>query len=428
MKTELYDYSVLPKMVPIGRPSTVCIRPLGRHVAFRAGVEYVVRVLPMTESIEGWAEGAAYDRLTVTPVDGCLRVEYTFAAEQEYYLRVFDAADEGKALVTLSVYALADDLFGRLPLKGDFHVHSFRSDGREDPAVVAANYRRHGFDFLAVTDHRQWGPSQEAIAAWAGKPVDLRLFHGEEVHLPENHIHIIHFGGSFSVNDLAYGDVEAYYKAVRAIAEGLPTLPEGVSRFEYASCLWAIGEIHKAGGMAVYCHPHWIANVYHVRDAMSNYIFETMPFDAFELLGGQTVHENNMQVALHAQAQARGCRVPGVGSSDSHGTTNSNWFDWVYSIVLAEDDSLEAIVRAVKEGYCAPVESYPDEHPRAHGSYRMVSYALFLLKEYFPLQRELCFEEGRAMAALYGGDEEALPVLQALQGRVARFRGRCFAK
>ncbi len=37
--------------------------------------------------------------------------------------------------------------------RGNLHAHSTRSDGRLDPAAVAAAYREQGYDFLALTDH-----------------------------------------------------------------------------------------------------------------------------------------------------------------------------------------------------------------------------------------------------------------------------------
>lgn len=88
--------------------------------------------------------------------------------------------------------------------------------------MLAAMYRQKGFDFMAVTDHGLWEPSQEAMDAYAQTAIDLRLFHGEEVHAPGNPVHIINFGGSFSVNELFRQDEAGYYEAVRAIERQLP--------------------------------------------------------------------------------------------------------------------------------------------------------------------------------------------------------------
>ena len=37
--------------------------------------------------------------------------------------------------------------------RGNLHSHSTHSDGRKTPAQVCAAYRRHGYDFLSLTDH-----------------------------------------------------------------------------------------------------------------------------------------------------------------------------------------------------------------------------------------------------------------------------------
>lgn len=426
MKTELSYYEIFPKIVPAGIPMEITVRPLGAHAAFEAG-EYAVRFMPMTGTEEPQSYDA-YECVTIAPCEGALRFTHAFPGEQEHYVRIFTSGEAPDRVANLSVYSLLPDLYGRKPYRGDFHVHSCRSDGREAPAVVAANYRKAGFDFIAITDHRQWQPSEEAVAAWRGQPADIKLFHGEEVHTPGNHIHIINFGGDFSVNSLAYEDDEKYKREVDEIQNSLPALPDGVDSFEYAACMWSADRIRKGGGMAIYCHPHWIADVYHVRDAMTNYIFETMPFDAFELLGGQTVPENNMQLAIYNEARARGLNIPIVGSSDSHGTVNANWFNWLSTAVFAKDCSRDGVIEAVKSGYSSALEHFPNEQPRAHGAYRMASYAMFLLRDYFPLHDELCFEEGRAMKDYICGDESALETLKVLKGRTNRLLERFFGK
>jgi hypothetical protein len=426
MNIELANYDIQPRIVPSGRPMEITIRSLGAHAAFEEGCAYIVQFMPMTESLEQQPD--VYESADVAARGGALRFTHAFPGEQEHYVRIFRAGDPPERVANLSVYSLLPDLFRLRPYRGDFHVHTCRSDGKEAPAVVAANYRKAGFDFLAITDHSQWLPSEEALSAWQGRPVDLRLFHGEEVHAPGNHIHIVNFGGGISANAAAYEDDDRYGREVAQIQSALGALPAGVDAFEYASCLWSAAKIREGGGMAIFAHPHWIADVYHVRDAMTRHIFETMPFDAFELLGGQTVHENNMQLAIYHDARARGLDIPIVGSSDSHGTVGGHWFNWISSVVFAESCERDAVIRAVKGGCSAALEHYPNESPRAHGSYRMVSYARFLLANYFPLHDELCFEEGRAMKDLICGDESAMEILKVLQGRTGRFMERCFGK
>src|SRR5690606_14840755 len=147
----------------------------------------------MCETKEG--EKSQYESVVLQSHDGSLTFEHAFSGEQAHIIRVFrlPIKDEGKdkPVGNFMVYSLHPDLFALRPYKGDFHAHTCESDGTESPAIVAANYRKNGFDFMAITDHRRWAPSIEAIKAFAGHPVDIRLFPGEEVHPPENHVHMV---------------------------------------------------------------------------------------------------------------------------------------------------------------------------------------------------------------------------------------------
>ena len=58
----------------------------------------------------------------------------------------------------------------------------------------------------------------------------------------------------------------------------------------------------------------------------------------------------------------------------------------------------------------------------------MVSYGIFLNRNYFPLHDELCYEEGRLMRAYIGGDSGARDRLVGLNGQTARLMEKYFAK
>ena len=215
-------------------------------------------------------------------------------------------------LGTCRVYSLADDLFVRRPYKGDLHIHSSRSDGRETPAYVAGDHRRIGLDFMAVTDHYQYAPSLEAQQAFEGIPVDLQITPGEEIHPPENPVHIINYGGRYSINALFK---EPRYRAeVSTIESSLGQLPAGVDRYQAASCIWCYDQIRQAGGLGIFCHPYWISNVrYTPSGAITSYLFDRQPFDAFELLGGyyrSEVDSNTLQVARYHEERVKGKQHP----------------------------------------------------------------------------------------------------------------------
>lgn len=417
MKTELYKYRIIPGIIKTNESTAVKISALEPQLAFSDNTEYRIEIWCLTRLTNAdWMAGNIFN---VCGENGDLIFSYTFEFEAEYFVRVFKGRDI-KHFLQMSVYAVEDDLFSLRPLKGDFHVHSCRSDGRESPAVLAANYRTAGFDFMAVTDHHRYFPSVEAQQAYEDVPLGLLLLNGEEVHSPDNYVHVIHFGGDSGVNELFENDQDIYYKEVQEIvdSEDLPHF----DKFAYAANMWVAKKIREANGLAVFCHPHWINDTYNVPDSLSKAFLENGIFDVFELIGGQSSHENNMQTAFYYQLRSEGVKIPITGASDSHGTINRGLFNKMFTIVFAKDNSRDSIVNAVKDLLSVAVEVYEDSvNYSVHGSYRLVSYARFLMEHYFSLTEKLCQEEGILMLAHLRGDKDADARLAQLAARTDDF-------
>ncbi|MCI9337780.1 MAG: hypothetical protein HFH93_09605 [Lachnospiraceae bacterium] len=448
MKMQIADYEVRPGVVPSGRKTFVRIIPRGKHARFDDRIhdqpkgspfrfdpeifepdetaEYRIYFLPMQQTMEP-APLTVCDSVLVRPDrDGSLAFEYAFSGEQEYRLVITDPQKDGKELLRLSVFSLFPDLYGRRVYRGDLHVHSYFSDGREEPMIVAANYRKQGFDFMALTDHNKMYPSKLLLEACQNIPSDLTLFTGEEVHVPyPAYIHAINFGGASSVNEFYEEHRAECDGEIARMAQDLKA-PDGLDPLQLAQRIWVAQQIKKTGGMSILVHPHWISNAYNMPDDVTDYLFEHEIYDAFELLGGQSVHENNMQTAFYHDQRARGRRIPIVGSSDSHGTEPPVYFTWSSTLVFASDKSFERLTGAIKDLYSVAVEKYPNEEYRVHGPYRYVKYARYLLESYFPRYDELCWEQGRLMKEYACGDKEALDMLRLLSGRAEKFAASFF--
>ncbi len=420
MRKETRFYDVTPLVVPAGTQAEITIRPLFEHARLDRFPDLRVAVVPL-EGLPAQTRKLDLPDAPFRLVDGVLRVQAVFSTEQEYALLLYQG-EQYHPFAEFHLYALNEDLFTRRPYKGDTHMHTTSSDGKEAPAFVAASCRRIGLDFAAITDHRQYAPSLEAIQAFAGLPIDLRLFPGEEVHPPDNPVHMVNFGGSFSVN--ARFAEEAYFAEVNALASRLEGLPDNLDRYTLASCMWTFDQIRAGGGLAVFCHPHWIyRNRLDVPMALTDLLFQRQPFDALELIGGYHPHEfesNALQVARYQEDRSRGRRIPIVGASDSHGVVNENLFGWFYTIVFSPSPELPDLVGSIKDLYSVAVEAPPGHFPRAHGPLRLAQYAQFLLREVFPLHDELCEPEGRAMLAYLAGEHGAAEDLTRLQGQVER--------
>jgi hypothetical protein len=282
--------------------------------------------------------------------------------------------------------------------------------------------RKIGLDFMALTDHGKYVPSLEAQQAFREVPVDLKIYPGEEVHPPGNPIHIVNFGGRFSVNELFRG--EAYAPEVQALQAELGT-PAGANPYWVASAAWCFNKIREAGGLGIFCHPYWFANqMVRIPESLTSAMFEMQPYDALELIGGYFKHEawsNNWQVARYYEETAKGKRIPIVGVSDAHGC-HKDLFGWYYTIVLARSSELEELVMSIKEGYSVAVEWMAGEVARVYGPFRLVKYAHFLLEEVFPGLDALCWEEGELMIACLNGEVDALERLGQRQGRTGQLR------
>ena len=352
--------------------------------------------------------------------------------EQEYRLVLYKGNDW---LADCFVYALDEDLYERNPYKGDFHIHSNRSDGSEPPAEVAAQGRTIGLDIMAVTDHGQYEPSLEAIAAYEGVKLDLQLYPGEEVHPPNNPVHIINFGGNASVNALFQTD--GYRQETAKLQNTLSPLQYGCDPYEYASSLWVFNKIKELGGMSIFCHPYWrfpyyeAEQDYYVSEGLTSQMFADRPFDAYEVLGGYSMaaqgqDSNTLQTARYAEERLKG-PLPIVGVSDAHGCYYE-LFGWYFTIVFSKESSLQHMKDSVGSCMSVAVEKLPNREARAYGPFRLAAYALFLLREYFPTHDALCAQEGQLMKAWINGDQTAGDKLAGLSGQTENWLKQFFGR
>lgn len=408
------SFHFCPRIVRTGQAATVTVRPLFEHAVLppdaRVDVVLCERDTRQRHPIEA------------RRADGGLTVTFTPEREQEYVIAV-TATREGHTTrrEEFPVFAVGPDLFDQRPWKGDFHIHSSRSDGRESPPYVAAACRQIGMDFMALTDHRAYQPSLDARDAFTGLGLDLRMYPGEEVHPPENPVHIVNFGGSFSVN-AQFANRERYAAEVARLAARVKAKLTADEKRQFASCLWTFDQIRQGEGISILCHPYWIVgDAYNISEALQDALYARRAFDALELIGGFYRHQmesNALAVARWQQGRADGRDMPVVGVSDAHGCERGELFGWYYTIVFSRTADFADLRQAIRAGQCVAVEAVAGEFPRLFGPFRLVKYAYFLLREIFPLHDELCQEEGRLMRRFAGGDASAGGAVTALKGRV----------
>ena len=141
-----------------------------------------------------------------------------------------DAAAQGTAR-----FEPADFQSGRW-LKGNTHTHTNESDGDSPPLDVATWYKRHGYNFLVISDHNVWVdpgklshlvdsgflliPGEELTTSFARKPVHVNGLNIPSVITPRTDTTLL-------------GTIQRNVDAVREV--------DGVPHINHPNFGWAIG-------------------------------------------------------------------------------------------------------------------------------------------------------------------------------------------
>ena len=394
----LYHYPLFecrPAVAKVGAPTRVAIIPEGNCRFFRDEIEYELWICGSRDDMFDYHDPIE-PNVACKAEDGYLWFEYTFEREMEYSVRF---REKGGSFTEVFMYAVKEDLYALRPLKGDLHTHSYYSDGRDDTVMVPAVYRENGYDFFALTDHNRYYTSEMLRDAYKDVKLGMCLLHGEEVHTPGSELHIVHIGGSESIADRYIHDPEGFEKEVEEIKKTMTHVPEQY-RDRVAKAKWTCENAKKLGGIAIFAHPFWRSNIFNVSEDFCNLLFDENIFDAFELVGGVLMDENNLQLALWQEQWFKGNRIPGVGSSDSHfHAFMKGHFGKAFTIAFAKDNTEESILEAIRGGMCVAVELGTNEPTEAHvyGDFRLVQFAHFLFKYYFEATKRLYAGEGSMM-------------------------------
>lgn len=452
---EIYNFTVSPSVIKADTESTVIIESQSGTFRFFDGMEYDVIFIPTEKSdvpsdeemsLSGWDKNRVVH--TFKAKDGKLTLTHKFLGEQEWRIKIssteerYDKYENDNNIafsrgrwkyiaavkkgITLSVYSLYPDLYERNVKKCDFHIHTNFSDGTETPERTAANYRKKGFDIISITDHNIYNASAE-VAKKLDFMHNFKLIPGEEVHNGyARQLHIVNVGSKYSVNDIFLDEPERVKAEVEAL-KGEVEVPEGVDEREYLYRVWTYREIKKSGGYAIYPHPFWTwKGHYHVETDMSEAVMKNGLCDAFELLGGCSVKENNLQVALYYSLQKNGLKMPIVGSSDSHTTMpGAQWFDEDSTVLFEKDGDT---IGAIDGGYSVAVESVQGEEIRVFGDFRMMKYTHFLIENYFARRAEICNASGIFVERYLLGDTGCKDIICACEDRIKKFENEFFGR
>lgn len=420
-------YSIWPGVIPGDKTTTMTITTNQRAFLFPEDACYQVVIIPVGSDDNYYAPHVR-QQLEVTAKGGVLTFDHHFSGEQEHAILL---NRNEKTIATFTVFSLYADLYALSPLKGDLHSHSCRSDGRWDPAVQASYYREQGYDFTALTDHNRYYPGGEIDEAYQEVTTGLTRVFGEEVHCPGSVVHIVHVGGRESVAARYVHDRENYDREIEEYMTRVPAHILEAFRERYAKAMWATDAIHAVGGLAIFPHPFWrpkASLAQNLCDDHATLLLTGGMFDAYELIGAMGTAGCNRSVALWADLRAEGLKIPVVGSSDTHNLQTDGRFSYLFTVCFARENTNEAIIEAVKQGLCVAVEAVTADtgiQYRCYGSLRLVTYAQFLLANFFPRQQQLCAGLGIAMRSYIMEEADGL-LVDRHAALVSSFRSRFF--
>ena len=193
--------------------------------------------------------------------------------------------------------------------RANLHTHTTASDGKHSPQEVISRYAAHGYDVLALTDHRQTTPVSTC------DPCGMTLIPAAELHPmgPRNILwHLVALG----------------------VPEGFPGI--------YETAQEAIDAVHAAGGFLICAHPNWCgltsADILQLRDV-----------DAVEVYNhtcrqiGKADSEECWNELINA-----GWHIGAVAVDDMHGDAH---FFGGWTMIAAEDRSIPSLMNALRQGH-----------------------------------------------------------------------------
>ena len=128
---------------------------------------------------------------------------------------------------------------GNAMLKGGLHTHTTRSDGCDAPEVLLGKYRAAGYDFVAITDHRNYNlknfAPETGVLVVPGMEVDRQITGDKGIHC----FHCVCIGPEAGNG---YAQDELY--------------PAGTVA-DQAEFQPLLDEIHEKNNLTIYCHPIW---------------------------------------------------------------------------------------------------------------------------------------------------------------------------
>ena len=190
-------------------------------------------------------------------------------------------------------------------IKADLHVHTtYSNDSLITPKDLVFYAKKRGLNACAVTDHNYLEGAFKIA-----EETDFLIIPGMEVSSADGHI------VALNVKEL---------------------IPRGLSANE------TVERIHKAGGIAIACHPYVF-----FKGCLRNNVCEA--FDAIEVINARAFPFGDS--VRRAEEAAENFKLSRVAGTDAH---YGPQIGYGYTEIEAANPTVEAIVEAIVEGRCSP--------------------------------------------------------------------------
>jgi hypothetical protein len=343
--------------------------------------------------------------------EGRLVIAGRYAVRGEHLLDLF--ADPADRLMRLHFYVAPPELYGRRPLRGDFHIHTLYSDGRSTPAEMLIRARELGLDVAVITDHNSYEASIEGMEAQGQLGLNLITMPGEEVSGPN--WHILSIGADASIDALC----------TAAFTE------QDIDPWSYEALCWAIEATQRHGGRAYLAHPYWaVERGYHLPVPFYDRVLAEGILDGIELLGDVRYENNVRSLARYLDYRAAGGTIPILGNSDTHRTDHTYGTYW--TLILARERTPEGVLEAIAAGWSVPCTTVKPVHMhqraaemQAYGPFELVDYAYFLEQRFFPQHDVLCEKEAALAYRAWRGEKLAPEVMPEQVARMEALYVQC---
>ncbi len=208
-------------------------------------------------------------------------------------------------------------------LKGALHVHTTRSDGSGTPEQVLSLYASKGYDFVALTDHRNYN-----YANFGNAPLTIVPGMEMDAGLPGPGIHCHHI---VSIGP-SKADGNGFDQDQRFDSYRYEDPAEGQKMLDW---------LHENNNMTIYCHPEWSGTPACEFDMLNGNF-------AMEVWNSGCAIEDNLDTnaAYWDDLLANGKKIWGVATDDGH-PMYQHGNGWVR--VNAKND-LNSILAALNNG------------------------------------------------------------------------------